>query len=320
MHRELVVYSGRNRPDLSPIYSLFEKLTDTHVTVEKVYHLDAEQRVIDERHDPRADILLTNSQLALEVVRGAGIFEPYDAPVAREYDAWLRAPDYRWLSFTAWPRVAMVNRVVLGDDPAAWPARLADFADPRFKGKLACASMVEMTTIAQFAALRVVIGDERTERLVDDMCGNGLHIYRSNLNTREALAGEQLAAALANLSNVHVFYMEGNPVGEAWLDQEAGGLGTHVEAHTVAVLKGCRHPEAARDFVDFLLTPEIQTFLARVSGETPVNPRAEHGSVRPLADIRRLDAPLEKVAGLMESTRDLLRAKGFDIPAEGAPD
>ena len=37
----------------------------------------------------------------------------------------------------------------------------------------------------------------------------------------------------------------------------------------MAVLKGCRHPESARDFVDFLLTPEIQSMLARFYGETP---------------------------------------------------
>ena len=66
--KELVVYSGRNRPDLTPVYRLFERLTDTTVTVEKVYHLGVAQRVIDERNEPRTDLLLTNSQLALELV------------------------------------------------------------------------------------------------------------------------------------------------------------------------------------------------------------------------------------------------------------
>ena len=309
--RELVVYSGRNRPDLTPVYRLYERLTDTSVRVEKVYHLDAEERVIEERNDPQADVLLTNSQLALELVRDAGVFEPYESPVAREYADWLRAPDFAWLSFTAWPRVAMVNRRHEGQ-----PTRLEDFASPGYRDKVACASLVEMTTVAQFAALRVARGTEYTEDLLNRLVANGLRIYKSNLLTREALAKEDLAAALANSSNVHVFYLEGNPVSEAWLDQEDGGLGTHVEAHTVAVVKGCKHPEAARDFIDFLLTPEIQSMLARLYGETPVNPRAEHGWVRPLASIRRMDAPLAKVAACMESTLELLRAKGFEVAGE----
>ena len=142
----------------------------------------------------------------------------------------------------------MINRRVLGGDPGRWPARLDDFTRPEFKGKLACASMAEATTIAQFAAIRVARGDAYAADLLDRLRANDLRVYPSNLETRQALAREDLAAALANSSNVHVFYMEGNPVGEAWHDQEDGGLGTHVEAHTLAILKDCKHADQARDF------------------------------------------------------------------------
>ena len=307
----LRIYSGRNRPDLAPVYLLFERLTGIETKVEKVYHHDVEKRIAQERADPQADLLLTNSQLAVELARGTGVFEPYAPAVAKAYPDWLRAPDYGWVSFTAWPRAAMVNRTVLPDS-AAWPVRLEDLTDARFRGAVACAALVEMTTVAQFAALRVVKGDAYTTRLIDALLANGMRVYVSNLRTREALARERKAVAIANSSNIHVFYMEGNPVGEAWLDQD-GGIGTHVEAHTVAVLAGAKHPAEARAFVDFLLTPEIQTLLARLFGETPVNPEAAHGPVRSLSKIKRMDAPLAKVAALMESTVILLRDKGFDV-------
>jgi len=311
------IYSGRNRPDLTPAYRLFESLTGVAVEVEKVYHHDVGARVLAERADPQADLLLTNSQLAVETMRPTGVFEPYEAPVARDYDAWLRAPDFSWLSFTAWPRVAMVNRTVLRD-PSAWPARLEDFADPGLRDLTACAALVEMTTVAHVASIRVVRGDQYAESLLDRLRANGLRVYASNLHTRNAVTEERLAAALANSSNVHVFQLEGNPVAEAWLDQGEGELGTPVEAHTVAVLRGCRNPEQARDFVDFLLAPETQSLLARLYGETPVNPRAEHGWVRPLAAIRRTDAPLDATTPLLDSTVELLRRKGFDVKAAAA--
>jgi iron(III) transport system substrate-binding protein len=313
MTRELVVYSGRNRPDLAPVYRLFEQLTGTPVRVEKIYHWDVEQQLIAQHAAPRADVLVTNSQLALEMVRHTGVFEPYPAPIAREYPKWLRAPDYSWLSFTAWPRVAMINRRVLGDDTVSWPARLEDLCDARYRDRVGCASLVEATTVAQFAGLRIARGDAYVEHLLDRLRANGLRIFHSNLDTREALVREDLAAALANSSNVHVFHLEGNAVGEAWLDQEEDGVGTHVEAHTVAVLKGCKDPERARDFVDFLLSAEIQSLLARLYGETPVNASADHGWVRPLSGIGRTAAPIGKVAACMRSTVDLLRAKGFDL-------
>lgn len=267
-----------------------------------------------ERGDPGADLLLTNSQLAVEAVRDQGVFEPYSTPVAERYAAWLRAPDFSWLSFTASPRVVMVSRPKLGNDRAGWPTTLDDLTDPRFCDSLACASLVEMTTVAQFAALRVARGDAHVEGLLDALQANGMRIYTSNKDTREALAREGLAMALTNSSNVHVFYLEGNAVGEAWLDQD--GAGTHVEAHTLALLRGARHPDEARRFIDFLLSAEIQTVLARLYGETPVNPQAEHGPVRPLSAIRRLDAALGAELQVMDSTVELLRERRFETKDE----
>lgn len=307
---ELVIYSGRNRPDLTPVYELYRQLTGTTVRVEKIYHQDVGERVLAERDAPGADLLLTNSQLAMEALRESGVFDPYRASVAEGYPSWLRAPDFSWLSFTAWPRVIMVSRIKLGEDSANWPTSLHDLCDPRFRGAVACASLVEMTTVAQFAALRVARGDPYVDDLLDQLVANDIRVYTSNKDTREALARDGLSLALANSSNVHVFYLEGNAVGEAWPDQD--GTGTHVEAHTVAVLRGAQHREEGQRFIDFLLSVEIQTFLARIYGETPVNAAAEHGSVRPLSAIHRLDAAIGDELRLIDSTVQMLRERGFE--------
>jgi iron(III) transport system substrate-binding protein len=314
MGRTLRVYSGRNRPDLTPIYRLFESLTDTKVEVEMIYHLDVERRLIDERDDPRADALVTNSQVAVEAVRDTGIFEPYRADVARGYDEWLRAPDYSWVSFTAWPRTAMINRRVL-PDPASWPRSLEDLATERLRGKISMATTNEETTVSQISSIRAAKGDDYAWDLIDRLLANGLRTYESNKATREALIRDRNAVALVNSSNYHVFLMEGNPVGEAWLDQDGDPLGTHVEAHVVALVKGAQNGEAGRAFIDFLLSADTQTLLARMFGETPVNPDAVTGTVRPLAKIRRTAVPLARITELRDSTRAYLTKKGFAPPA-----
>ena len=310
----LRVYSGRNRPDLGPIYRLFEGLTGTRVEVEKIYHLDVERRLLDERADPRADVLVTNSQVAVEAARQTGIFEPYEAEVARRYEEWLRAPDYSWLSFTAWPRVAMINRRLL-PDPATWPRTLDDLSGEPFRGKVSMATTSEETTVSHWSSIRAAKGDPFAWGLVERLIANGLRTYESNKATREALVRDGNAVALVNSSNYHVFLMEGNPVGEAWLDQEPGGLGTHVEAHVVAVVRDARHARAARAFVDFLLSADVQTLLARMFGETPVNPDATAGPVRPLGQIMRTPVALAKITTLRDSTRAELLRKGFAPPA-----
>src|SRR5207245_10472397 len=116
----LRIYSGRNRPHLTPVYLLFERLTGIKTTVEKVYHHDVEQRIVAERADPQADLLLTNSQLAVELSRGSGIFEPYASPVSQAYTEWLRAPHFAWPSCSPWARAGVLTRRVLPAG-AAWP-------------------------------------------------------------------------------------------------------------------------------------------------------------------------------------------------------
>ena len=179
----LRVYSGRNRPDLTPIYRLFERLTDTRVEVEMIYHLDVERRLAEERHDPIADVLVTNSQVAVEAVRGSGLFEPYAPEVAHGFDEWLRAPDHSWLSFAAWPRTAMINRRLL-PDPASWPRTLEELAAERFRGKISMATTNEETTVSQWSAIRAARGDDFAWHLLDRLRANGLRTYGSNKATR----------------------------------------------------------------------------------------------------------------------------------------
>lgn len=310
--REVLVRSGRNRPDLTPVYAHFEQATGIRVVVEKVYHRDVGARTLEEAGRPHADVLLTNSRIAIEELRGHGVFEPVRTAVAEALDADLRAEDFGWVAFTAWPRTAMVNLDVL-PDPARWPRRLEDLATPAFAGRVGCASMVETTTVAQFASLVVARGEAWVRALLERLVAHGLRVYRSNLDTREALAREPLAVALANASNVHVFRAAGHRVADAWLDQAEGEVGTCVEAHTVAVLRGAAHPEPARAFVEFLLARETQEELARRYGETPVHPDARCDGVRPLAEIRRTAAPLAAVRAALATTEALLRRAGFDV-------
>ena len=316
--QELSILSGRLRPNLAPLYRLYSGLTGVRVTQDYVYHMDVAEKLT--ANAGKFDVLITNSQVRIEAARALGLFEPYDAGVARAYEPWLRAADYGWLSFTAWPRSVMVNRQVL-PDPKSWPTRMEDFTTERFRNKVALARIGDETTVSQLSAVRVAKGDKYAFELFERMLSNGLrNSYASNKDTRDRLIPDKNAVALVNSSNIHVFFMEGNPVGEAWTDQESGGMGTHVEAHVVAVVRDAPHPDGARRFVDWLLSVEPQTILARMYGETPVNPNAVHGAVRPLSEIRRIDVPLAKVAALRESTRNYLKSKGMDAPPDSRED
>lgn len=310
--RSVRVYSARDAPDLGPIYRLFEGLTDIHVELEKIHHSEAVPRALAERDDPRADLIVMNAQGPLEAVRHLGVFDPYPAEVARSYEPYMRADDHSWVSFNAWPRVALVNRQVL-PDPQEWPAHVEELAEPRYRGLASIAGIYAGAPVTQVSAMRAVKGDGWTWDLVDRWLANGMRLYRSNDVLREALIADRNGIALVNDSNYHVFLMAGQPVGEAWLDQGPGEIGTLVDGHSLAILRGAPHPDTARDLVDFMLSTEVQTLLARMYGETPVNPCAVHGPVRPLAEIRRMEVPVSAIVALRPSTLAELERRGFDL-------
>jgi len=174
-------------------------------------------------------------------------------------------------------------------------------------------SIQESILTSYFAAMRVAKGDAWTGKTIDRILDNGARLYKSHAQTRNALVREGYGIALVNSSNVHVFFLAGNAVGEAWLDQEEGGLGTLVDAHTTALIRGGRNPDAARSFIDFILSREIQELLARLYGEGPVNPAAITGWVRPVATMRRINATPAQIAARFKDTQRFLSAKGFSM-------
>ncbi len=310
--RRVTVYAARANPSPAPLFNLYSELTG--VQVEAIYGSfgPIAKRLADERTTPQADVVISKTRPDLDTVREAGLLEPYASSIARELPDWLHADDFSWTSFSGWPRVAIVNRAVL-PNPVDWPMRLDELAEPSWRGRFGCASILERTTRAHFAAIHAARGADYLECLLDRLVANDIRIFLGNTGGRIDMMRTGLPVALASCSNIHIFYREGHPVGEAWLDQEDGGLGAHVEAHSMGIVRDCPRPEAARDFVDFMLSVEAQTFLAKQFGETPVNPAADHGEVRPLADIRRIDASLAAINQAMPSTLAMLRTRGFEL-------
>lgn len=315
----LKIYSARKTPDITPVFTMWEQLTGMRIDYTFVPKFALTKQILAERNDPQADVIVTNSMAEAELMRPSGVFDPHRSPVAQRYPDWLRAPDYSWLSFSGWPRSAMVNWATLGRDPAKWPKKLEDLAEPEFRDKVVVASMSEAMLICYVAALRIAKGDEWTGRTLDRLLDNGMRIYKTHFDVRKALVRERYDVALVNSENNYVFALEGNAIGEAWLDQEPGGVGTYVDADTIGVIRGARQPEAARNFVDLLLSKDVQELFVRLDGEAPVNPEAGSGWARQLSTIRRIAAtPLEVAARYMD-TQTFLKAKGFDMSGVDDP-
>ena len=73
----------------------------------------------------------------------------------------------------------------------------------------------------------------------------------------------------------------GLPVGEVYPDQAT--IGTLVNLNAIALVKGGPHPEPARQFVDFVLSPSGQQLLVENAYEIPLVANVDSGPVKPLS-------------------------------------
>ncbi|MBI2562199.1 MAG: extracellular solute-binding protein [candidate division NC10 bacterium] len=184
----------------------------------------------------------------------------------------LARPDNTWVPITARVRVLMTNSNLVRPQEA--PRSYFELTDPRWKGKIAIASMGERTTVGWLAAILAVKGEEFTKKYVAGLRANGLKVLKNNTEVRKAVAGGEYAVGITN----HYYYLlqlQGDPkspLGLVYPDQGPADMGTPVFSITAALIKGAKNAETGRSFLEFLLNPEGNRHLVEGEFEIPLIP------------------------------------------------
>ena len=131
------------------------------------------------------------------------------------------------------------------------------------------------------------------------LSGNG-HVMRQ-------VRDGALAWGLTDTDDFNVARLAGAPVAVVYPDQD--GAGTLLIPNTVAILADAPHMDAARRFVDWLLSPEVEAELARSrAAQIPVRaavPRPDHvigGEV-----LRFMQVDFEAVGRRLVERQELLK-------------
>ena len=110
---------------------------------------------------------------------------------------------------------------------------------------------------------------------------------------------------MTNSPNSHLAVNSGLPVGEVYPDQDT--IGTLVNLNAIAVIQGGPHPEPAKRFVDFVLSPTGQRMLVKNAYEIPLVADVDAKPVKPLAELKTPLVTIRSLAAVADSTMDLLR-------------
>jgi len=158
-----------------------------------------------------------------------------------------------------------------------------------------------------------VWGEARAKRFLEGIKKNGCRVVSSNGEVRRLVSQGEVAFGLTDTDDANVARLEGAPVRIVFPDQDTdgewGGLGTLLVPSAVCLIRGAPHPEEAKRFIDFLLSPEVELMLATMEcAQIPLR----HGiqvpeGITPISQIKQMDVDLRKTADWIEKILPWLR-------------
>lgn len=274
----VVVYAALDREFSEPILKAYQARSgvrvDAKYDVESTKTVGLTEAVAAEARGgrTRCDLFWNNEVLNTLRLKEKGLLQPFHPANGADYPEAFRAKDGTWYGFAARARILLVNTKLVPE--AERPRRLADLADPRWKGKIGIAKPLFGTTATQAACLFVAWGEEKAKRYFRDLKANGVQVLSGNKQVATAVGSGAIAVGLTDTDDAMGEVAEGSPVAIIYPDREMGELGTLFIPNTLAVIKGAPHAEAAEALANDLLSPTVEAELARgPSAQVPLNPK-----------------------------------------------
>ena len=306
----LVVYSGRKEKAIKPVAEAFTKATGIPVDLKvgKTSGLANEIRM--EKARPRGDLFISTEGGIMEILDREGLLDSYTSPATQAVPEKFRSPTGAWTGISGRARVILYNTNLVASKDV--PKSVFELTNPKWKGKLSIAGTRERTTLAWVSALVAEKGEAFTRDYIKGLMANGLTILSDNTEVWQGVGRGEFLIGLTNSPNYYLAKKMALPVGVVYPDQDAAGLGTPINPNAVAIMKGAAHPEAARKFIDFVLSPAAQRILVTADYEIPLIPGVDPGEVIPLTSIKEPKASEARLAELADSTLKMLNALSPD--------
>lgn len=272
---EINLYSARNEALIKPLLDRFTEQTGISVNLVTGKADTLLKRLESEGDNSPADMLITTDAGRLHRAKQAGLTQAVETQVLNDaVPAPYREPEGHWygLSLRARPIFYAKDRVS--------PESLSSYralAGPEWAGKICIRSSDNIYNQSLVAAMIAHDGEEKTQEWVNGLVENFARSPKGGDRDQiKAVAAGECDIALAN-----TYYLAGMLTGNDqnqrlaaqavavyWPDQE--GRGTHVNVSGAAVTAFARNRENAIKLLEFLVSPESQSWYGEVNQEYPV--------------------------------------------------
>ncbi len=262
---EVVIYSSVDEPDLTPLLKKFEAqtgikvhaVTDTEATKTAVLV----QRLEAEKANPQADVYWGNEIFHTINLSEQGFFDPYRPKTAEDVPARWRGTNDLYTCIGVRARViAFSTRPEFKGVTTNLP-HLTDLGNPALKDKIGFCHPGFGTASGHFASMYVLWGEPKYIEFMKALRANNLKLLGGNSAVADQIIAGTLAVGPTDNDDVSDGKEQNQPIDGVIPDQGADDPGTVLIPGSIALMHGARHPETAKQLIDFLASASTEKEL-----------------------------------------------------------
>jgi iron(III) transport system substrate-binding protein len=309
---ELIVYSGRTRDQIDPLFAKLEEAYPDFSIARDYASNEAQLNSLTEEGDATpADVFYTQSSGALAALKDAGMARDLPTDVVDAVPETKRDPEGQWTGASGRVRAVQFNTETWSRDEL--PTNIFAYAeDERFAGEIS--TRPNSGTFRSFiVAMLELEGEARTREWVRALLEDqDVTLYSSGSQQAEAVANGDVSVGLGN--QYYAARIIGNqpdaPLDVTFTQDDPGSL---FNVSGTAILEDASKPNLAAEFVRHVLAVEGQAFFVETNGEYPVVDGVSYeGPLPSLAELNPPNFDLNEL-GDLEPAIDLLREEGMTV-------
>jgi iron(III) transport system substrate-binding protein len=259
----LTIYSGREETFVEPLYDRFTKETGIQLDVRYGSSSMLAAAILEEGNNSPADLFFSQEAGLLGVLARDAKLTVLPPATLAKVPSRFRAPGKRWVGTSGRARVIAYNTQAL--TRAQLPKAIWELSKPQWKEKIGIAP-TNASFQAFVAVMRSTAGEDRTRDWLLAVKANSPRFYSGNTAVVQAVARGEVQLGLVNHYYLHNLRVQTPtiPVENYFLGK--GDPGALVNCAGIGILSTSRNQAAAQRFIDFLLSPWAQRFVARGPG------------------------------------------------------
>lgn len=276
--QELKIYSIIHEEETLELTKLFTEKTGIPVSFLRASTGELVNRVITEKDAPEADILFGGATNYHMQANEAGALEPYISPLAEKVPAYAKSADGAYTGFCVLTLGIGINEEryakKFGNIPL--PETWEDLLNPAYKGEIVLTNPVASSTAYLFVQDQLQrLGNEKGWEYLSALIPLVGQFPDSGSAPAKLIGSGEYALGVSYIHALAKYRAEGFKVITVAPPQSVG------DVDCISIMKNTKNLDAAKKFVDFMLSKEAQELMSSIDYTIPVNPEAKgiEGSV-----------------------------------------